>query len=243
MEGVKLNIHQLTKTELSTLTGEIIDLKNKAVLNFIEIGKRLNKVKLALPHGEFGTYLKETVKFTSWTANKFMTIAEQMTKEDNIKRLADITELGVEKAYLILESELTEVMDDEVNVIDKKTKQKVKKKVKDLTVKELNTLIQQKKKLAEMEQDKEVAKKINSNPQLITEFGKTTQKDIVDEMKVQVNNAKTRMNRLINDLSELNRTSYKGFNEEAKADILLSVKELRSFLNEKSKELKELYDL
>jgi len=238
-----MNINQLTKTELSNLTVEIMELKNKAVLNFIEIGKRLNKVKLALPHGEFGNYLKETVKFTSWTANKFMTIAEQMNKESNIKKLADITELGVEKAYLILESELTEVMEDEIFVVDKKTKEKIKKKVKDLTVKELNDLVKQKKKLADMEKEKDVAEKINKNPDLVTEFSKTAQGDIVDEMNVQIHNTKKRLNKLVDDLLDLNKGGFKGFNSELKAEILLSIKNFRTHLSEKSKELKESYKL
>jgi len=238
-----LNVNQLTKPELEKLTNEIVSLKNKAVLNFIEIGKRLNKVKLALPHGEFGKYLKDTVKFTSWTANKFMTIAEQTDKEQDIKKIEDITSLGVEKAYLILESQLTEVMEDEVNIKDLKTKEMVKKKVKDLTVRELNALIQQKKKLEQVAEEKEVAKELNEKPQKLSQYSKIDQKDIVDEIKVQIHNCNTKLNTVVNKLLDLNKADLKGFDKEPKADILLSIKGLRSVLNEKSKALKEAYKL
>ena len=65
----------------------------------------------------------------------------------------------------------------------------------------------------------------------------------MDEMKIQIQNAKVRMNRLINDLADLHRANLKGLSSESKADVTLNINELIKYLKTKANELKETYDL
>lgn len=65
--------------------------------NIIEIGRRLIKVKESLPHGEWGTYLKEKVDFTQETARKFMKISNEFGNSNSVWNL------GSKKLWLLLE--------------------------------------------------------------------------------------------------------------------------------------------
>jgi len=87
---------------IDTLTVEILILKQQTAQNIIEIGKRLVAVKESLPHGEFGSYLKEKVAFSERTAQNFMKVAREFS---NTKALAD---LEPTKVYALLDLPIEE---------------------------------------------------------------------------------------------------------------------------------------
>lgn len=66
----------LQKSNIETLTAEILILSGQTAINMIEIGKRLIQAKDQLPYGEWGKWLKERVQFTDRTARNFMRAAQ-----------------------------------------------------------------------------------------------------------------------------------------------------------------------
>lgn len=71
--------------DIDIITGEINSLLSQAqclLLTFaIEIGRRLQEAKSLLPHGEWGSWLKEKVGFSQSSANNYMKIFEEYGDE------------------------------------------------------------------------------------------------------------------------------------------------------------------
>ena len=67
--------------EIGVITAEIRDLcrqaQTMALLYAVEIGRRLEEAKSALPYGEWGKWLKNEVEFSQSTANNFMRLFEE----------------------------------------------------------------------------------------------------------------------------------------------------------------------
>lgn len=67
--------------EIGVITAEIKDLrrqaKTMALLYAVEIGRRLDEAKRALPYGKWGIWLKEEVEFSQSSANNFMKLYEE----------------------------------------------------------------------------------------------------------------------------------------------------------------------
>lgn len=67
--------------EISVITAEIKDLCRQAqamaLLYAVEIGRRLEEAKRALPYGKWGEWLKNEVEFSQSTANNFMRLYEE----------------------------------------------------------------------------------------------------------------------------------------------------------------------
>ena len=67
--------------EISVITAEIKDLcrqaQTMALLYAVEIGRRLEEAKQALPYGKWGDWLKNEVEFSQSTANNFMRLFEE----------------------------------------------------------------------------------------------------------------------------------------------------------------------
>lgn len=65
---------QMVTTEIRTLTQQ----GQRLILEYaIEIGRRLHEAKSMLPHGEWGSWLREEVEFSQSTANNFMRMFEE----------------------------------------------------------------------------------------------------------------------------------------------------------------------
>ena len=66
--------------EIGVITAEIKDLcrqaQTMALLYAVEIGRRLDEAKRALPYGKWGEWLKNEVEFSQSTANNFMRLFE-----------------------------------------------------------------------------------------------------------------------------------------------------------------------
>lgn len=67
--------------EIGVITAEIRDLcrqaQTMALLYAVEIGRRLEEAKSALPYGKWGEWLKNEVEFSQSTANNFMRLFEE----------------------------------------------------------------------------------------------------------------------------------------------------------------------
>ena len=55
--------------ELKAIENRIIRLKNETAQNLIKLGNELNRAKEKVPHGEWGTWLRDKVNFSQRTAN------------------------------------------------------------------------------------------------------------------------------------------------------------------------------
>ena len=70
-----------SERDISIVTSEIKSIcqsmKTLAVMYAVEIGRRLKEAKSMLPHGEWGTWLKNEVEFSQSTANNFMKIFDE----------------------------------------------------------------------------------------------------------------------------------------------------------------------
>jgi len=68
-------------------TTEILLLKRQTAANLWEIGNRLIQVKRQLPHGEWGTWLKEKVEFSQQQASRLMRVAEEFPNYSTLSNL------------------------------------------------------------------------------------------------------------------------------------------------------------
>lgn len=71
--------------EIGVITAEIKDLcrqaRTMALLYAVEIGRRLDEAKRALPYGKWGEWLKNEVEFSQSSANNFMKLYEEYGAE------------------------------------------------------------------------------------------------------------------------------------------------------------------
>lgn len=83
MENAVAEVKQNTAPvrEIGVITAEIKDLcrqaQTMALLYAVEIGRRLDEAKRALPYGKWGEWLKNEVEFSQSTANNFMRLFEE----------------------------------------------------------------------------------------------------------------------------------------------------------------------
>lgn len=97
--------------DIETVTTEIRLLKSQAqrmALTYaVKIGRRLAEAKSMLPHGRWGAWLKEEVKFSQSTANNFMALFreyadDQITLEGAVLNSQALGNLSVTKALALL---------------------------------------------------------------------------------------------------------------------------------------------
>lgn len=131
---------------LNKVTDEILNLKENIFINIIEIGKRLNIVKNKLNFGEFGKWLEEEVDFSQRTAQKFMKVAQEFS---NTKLPSSI---GQEKLYLLagVETEKREQIMQEYDVTN-------------MTTRELEMLLKDKKQTKKKEKETKFTGKIKKD--------------------------------------------------------------------------------
>ena len=83
---------------IDTITGQIIACKQSMGRSILEIGKLLIEAKDALPHGDWGNWLRERVEFSERTAQNFMRVAREYASNPQL-----VADLGsVRKAIALL---------------------------------------------------------------------------------------------------------------------------------------------
>lgn len=137
-----MNITQ-TNSELTTvsneqITAEILIYKKQTAQGIIEIGNRLIEMKSRLQHGEWENWLKEKVDFTKMTASRFIRIAEQTPN------VTTLLHLEPSKVYALL-SVPAEERDEFVE--RKHSVDGTEKKVDEMSTRELQKVIKEKKEL------------------------------------------------------------------------------------------------
>ena len=121
---------------IEVITQEIQFYKVQAGASIIEIGKRLHEAKLCLPHGEWGSWLKNEVEFSERTAQNFMRIAREY---QNPQMIADMGNSATKALLLLsLPAEDREDFVAESHIIDGEAKT-----VAEMTTKEMEDLTKQ----------------------------------------------------------------------------------------------------
>lgn len=97
---------------INTVTAEIVAISNQAAqmayMSMIEIGKRLVEAKALVDHGEWGSYLKNEVKFSQRTATNFMQIYERSQSGSNSQALANLSYTQIVRLLALPDEELNE---------------------------------------------------------------------------------------------------------------------------------------
>lgn len=117
------------------LTNEIMLLKQQTAMNIIEIGRRLIQAKEQLPHGQWGTWLREKVEFSQATANRFMQVATEFASSSALRNLNptkvySLLELPASEREEFLESEHM-VASGEVKSVDEMTTRELQQVIKE----------------------------------------------------------------------------------------------------------------
>lgn len=81
--------------ELKAIENRIIRLKNETAQNLIKLGNELNRAKEKVPHGEWGTWLRDKVNFSQRTANIYMRIAKEFGSNSQAISNLEVTKLGL----------------------------------------------------------------------------------------------------------------------------------------------------
>jgi hypothetical protein len=175
-----LNDNKMTIQEIDKVTAEILIYKQQTAQNIIEIGKRLIAVKESLPHGEWGKWLGEKVDFSNVTATRFMRVANEFS---NLSTLKDLTQ---SKIFALLDVPTEERKDfiSESHEVNGQTKI-----VDEMTSRELQKVIKEKKQLEEKAKTLEESNK--ALEQSYNELSKELQEEKIkpgETITVQVDN-------------------------------------------------------
>lgn len=98
---------------IDTITGQIIACKQSMGRSILEIGKLLIEAKDALPHGDWGNWLRERVEFSERTAQNFMRVAREYAS--NPQLVADLGSVRKAIALLDVPEEEREVFVEETD--------------------------------------------------------------------------------------------------------------------------------
>lgn len=202
--GIKMNKEtQMITRPLETIEGEILFYKQQTATGIMEIGKRLIEAKEQLPHGTWGTWLKEKVEFSHATANKFMKVANEFSNSSTLRNL------GQSKIFMLLDLQLDDR--DEFMTTPHEVNGEVKT-VDEMSARELQQAIKEKK---EAEKQVEVLKQA-----LEDEKSKPKEKEIVDNPVIVDNtdySLKTEAERLKKEKEDLLR-EYTMFKQTQEAE-------------------------
>lgn len=97
--SVSEEMEQVSPSRLEQVTVEIITIQKQTerivLTSAIEIGRRLTEVKSLIPHGQWGTYIREKLDYSQSTANNFMRVYEEYgTAQDSLFGGTDLQALG-----------------------------------------------------------------------------------------------------------------------------------------------------
>ena len=116
--------------ELKAIENRIIRLKNETAQNLIKLGNELNRAKEKVPHGEWGTWLRDKVNFSQRTANIYMRIAKEFGSNSQAISNLEVTKLGLlldvpedKRANFIVEHNVKEIPAQQISLKNTKTKQ------------------------------------------------------------------------------------------------------------------------
>lgn len=192
---------------IDTLTTEILILKQQTAQNIIEIGKRLIAVKENLPHGDFGNYLKEKVEFSQQTASNFMRAAKEFSNYQAISNFSPT------KIYALLDLP-SEAREEFIK----------SNPVKEMTTRELQQAIKEKKELEDKLKEVEVlAESLTSDNKKLLESNK--------KVKIQERTAREKAEEALKLEREKNKEELTNKEVEIQ-NLKLFVKDIKKKLEE-----------
>jgi hypothetical protein len=188
---------------IETLTTEILIYKEQVGTGIIEIGKRLIKAKELVGHGNWENYLKEKVEFSNITAYRFMKIALEMPN------LSTLKDMNKSKLFLLLDvpNEERETFIESKHVVND-----TEKTVNEMTTRELQKVIQEKKAIENQlnnlenelfNKDKQIKDLINKPVERIIEYKDNPEH--LNRLHTKENELRNLTNNLRNMESELQR--------------------------------------
>jgi hypothetical protein len=139
-------MQELTGFNIEKTTAEILMLKDQMAQNIIEIGKRLLDVKERLGYGEFTNWLENKIEISHRTANNFMKIANTFSNSQ------PVANLGTRKLLALAG-------------LDEEDREEVMKEnnVEDMTSRELEQVVKEKKEIKKKLEEEQEGKKINES--------------------------------------------------------------------------------
>lgn len=203
------------------LTGEIIMLKRQTAMNIIEIGRRLIKVKQQLAHGQWGIWLRDTVEFSQQTANRFMQVASEFENS------SAVLNLNPTKVYSLLE--LPADQREEFAAAEHTLPSGEVKTVVDMTTRELQQVIREKKRL---EKELADATSLAFTADQALKVTKNTVEMLQSKLDLERQQAKEQISQLTDDLKQAKK-------DGASAEI---IEKLQAELKEAQEQVKRLQD-
>lgn len=88
----------IVNNSIEQITTQIITYKQVAATSILEIGRLLIQAKEQLPHGEWGSWLRDRVEFSERSANNFMRVAREYASNPQL-----VADLGIRKAIALLD--------------------------------------------------------------------------------------------------------------------------------------------
>lgn len=123
-------------SEIEILTAEILLIKQRTIIDMIELGRRLIIVKEKLKHGAWGDWLEKKVEFSQSTANRFMNVAKKFSNYPTLNSLSGLTSTKLFELLVLSEDECKEFIQSNP--------------VSEMTTRELHTAILAKKEAEKM---------------------------------------------------------------------------------------------
>jgi len=209
----------------------IKDQTNKILLHSsIEIGKRLSEAKEMVGHGNWSKWLEEEVKYSQRTAQNLIKIHEEYglksLENSNSQALAD---LGYTQAVAMLR-------------LDSEEREKfvLENDVDDMTTRELDGAIKEKKELEEEKEklEKELKEITDKESAQANELKKRV--DEIEDYEKKIKEAAKEKKDLKEELKQLKEQSETGPAASDEAIDPEEVEKLNAELHEKDKELKRL---
>jgi hypothetical protein len=176
---------KLQTRPLETIESEINFYKQQTAIGIIEIGKRLIEAKEQVNHGEWGTWLKDRVEFSQWTANKFMKCTTEFSNcglNNNLgqTKIFALLDLPIDERDLFI-SEQHEV-NGEIKTVDEMTSMELKKVIKEK--KELENKIYEKENETEqLKQELKIEKNKPKDKEYVETVVDNTDYTVVNKLK------------------------------------------------------------
>lgn len=238
-------MNEIESQNIDQLTSEIVLLKHQTAQNIIEIGKRLNKAKEMLPHGEWGKWLEQEVDFRRETASRFMRVAREFSN------VTSISHLGTGKLFALLDVPQPEREEFiESNPVDEMTTRQLQQAIKEK--KELERQLQEEKNKPPEVKEKEVIPSDYESSKAKLKESEKKQEELkskievlqsrvgdIEKYKGEVRNIKTKKDELNNEISnlyaELSKLKQETSIEEAHRKNIARISTLIRIGNEQKK--------
>lgn len=215
---------------LDALTAEILIYKEQVGVGIIEIGKRLIEAKELVGHGNWENYLKEKVDFSQVTAYRFMKIALE------IPNLSALKDMNKSKLFLLLDvpNEERETFIESKHIVND-----TEKTVDEMTTRELQKVIQEKRQLEnELSNKNNLISHLQNKPPEI----KTVYKDN-PETEISLQNKQRELQQKTQQLNELQgRLQKLQTLENKQSEIETTYKQIESLKKQRSEGLQQLND-